>query len=104
MNVLSGQSDIKKLRRENYQLRKEIWSLRDEYDRLGKLIRNKGCDGYGDSEFDENDDDEEEYENDYDDDERCCSCHSNEVTQYSALTHASTNHNPNLHILGQSIL
>lgn len=34
-----GQSDIKKLRRENDHLRREIWSLRDEYDRLDKLLR-----------------------------------------------------------------
>lgn len=40
-NCVLGQSDIKKLRRENYQLRKEIWTLRDEYDRLGKSLRNK---------------------------------------------------------------
>lgn len=40
-----GQSDIKKLRRENYQLRREIWTLRDEYDRLGKLLKNK-CDPF----------------------------------------------------------
>lgn len=33
-----GQSDIRKLRRENEQLRREIWSLRDEYDKLDKLL------------------------------------------------------------------
>lgn len=37
--VERGQSDIRKLRRENDQLRREIWSLRDEYDRLDKLLR-----------------------------------------------------------------
>lgn len=36
---MTGQSDIKKLRRENDHLRREIWSLRDEYDRLDKLLR-----------------------------------------------------------------
>lgn len=36
-----GQSDIKKLRRENEQLRKEIWCLRDEYDKLDKLLKEK---------------------------------------------------------------
>lgn len=41
-----GQSDIKKLRRENYQLRREIWTLRDEYDRLGKLLKTNKCDPY----------------------------------------------------------
>lgn len=34
-----GQSDIKKLRRENEQLRREIWSLREEYDKLDNLLR-----------------------------------------------------------------
>lgn len=34
-----GQSDIKELRRQNCQLRKEIWNLRYEYDRLGKLLK-----------------------------------------------------------------
>lgn len=33
-----GQSDIRKLRRENDQLRREIWCLRDEYDKLDKLL------------------------------------------------------------------
>ncbi|GLV36758.1 uncharacterized protein CBL_02407 [Carabus blaptoides fortunei] len=36
-----GQSDIKKLRRENEQLRKEIWCLRDEYEKLDKLLKDK---------------------------------------------------------------
>ncbi|XP_026473253.1 uncharacterized protein LOC113377228 [Ctenocephalides felis] len=37
--VERGQSDIKKLRRENEQLRREIWSLREEYDKLDNLLR-----------------------------------------------------------------
>ncbi|KAJ6649923.1 hypothetical protein Bhyg_05164 [Pseudolycoriella hygida] len=37
--VERGQSDIKKLRKENDQLRREIWALRDEYDRLDKLLQ-----------------------------------------------------------------
>ncbi|KAK5638288.1 hypothetical protein RI129_012583 [Pyrocoelia pectoralis] len=40
--VERGQSDIKKLKRENDQLRREIWYLRDEYDKLDKLLREKG--------------------------------------------------------------
>ncbi|XP_014480473.1 PREDICTED: uncharacterized protein LOC106747456 isoform X2 [Dinoponera quadriceps] len=35
----SGQNDIKKLRRENEQLRREIWSLRDEYDKLEEILK-----------------------------------------------------------------
>lgn len=74
--LISGQSDIKKLRRENYQLRKEIWSLRDEYDRLDKLLRNKNnCNG-NDGPMD---DDEEEDDDDDDDDVKCDSCQSDEV-------------------------
>ena len=34
-----GQNDIKKLRRENEQLRREIWSLRDEYDKLEEILK-----------------------------------------------------------------
>lgn len=40
--VERGQSDIRKLRRENEHLRREIWALRDEYDRLDKLLRAHG--------------------------------------------------------------
>jgi hypothetical protein len=38
VNLCSGQNDIKKLRRENEQLRREIWGLREEYDRLEGLL------------------------------------------------------------------
>lgn len=36
--VEQGERDIRKLRSENAQLRREIWALRDEYDRLDKLL------------------------------------------------------------------
>lgn len=36
-----GQSDIKRLRRENEHLRREIWTLRDECDRLNKRFKAK---------------------------------------------------------------
>ncbi|XP_061396548.1 mucin-2 [Musca vetustissima] len=39
--VERGQSDIKRLRKENDHLRREIWSLRDEYDRLNKRFKSK---------------------------------------------------------------
>ncbi|XP_037956320.1 uncharacterized protein LOC119685966 isoform X2 [Teleopsis dalmanni] len=39
--VERGQSDIKRLRRENEQLRREIWTLRDECDRLNKRFKAK---------------------------------------------------------------
>lgn len=39
--IFLGQNDIKKLRRENDQLRREIWALREEYDRLEALLKKK---------------------------------------------------------------
>lgn len=39
-----GQSEIKSLKREREQLRREIWTLRDEYDKLENLLRIKGID------------------------------------------------------------
>ncbi|XP_046669418.1 uncharacterized protein LOC124360104 [Homalodisca vitripennis] len=39
--VEKGHSDIKKLRLENDRLRREIWNLRDEYDRLEALYKAK---------------------------------------------------------------
>ncbi|XP_070155497.1 uncharacterized protein [Polyergus mexicanus] len=47
----SGQNDIKKLRKENEQLRREIWSLRDEYDKLEEILKRQ-----------KNRDESEEYE------------------------------------------
>ncbi|KAK9305822.1 hypothetical protein QLX08_003325 [Tetragonisca angustula] len=41
--VEQGQNDIKKLRRENEQLRREIWSLRDEYDKLEEILKRQKC-------------------------------------------------------------
>ena len=38
-----GQNDIKKLRRENEQLRREIWCLRDEYDKLEEILKKQKC-------------------------------------------------------------
>ena len=37
----AGQDDVKKLRRENDQLRRELWGLRDEYDKLEALLKRK---------------------------------------------------------------
>lgn len=45
--VERGQTDIKKLRKENEHLRREMWALRDEYDRLEKLIKNLDLAGTG---------------------------------------------------------
>lgn len=82
--LVSGQSDIKKLRRENYQLRKEIWSLRDEYDRLGKLLKVKTRSNFDDSDIECHDHIDSDCKYDcelYDETDRCCSCHSNEVCE-----------------------
>jgi hypothetical protein len=40
--VERGQSEIKNLKRERELLRKEIWTLRDEYDKLERLLKIKG--------------------------------------------------------------
>lgn len=80
--IALGQSDIKKLRRENAQLKKEIWTLRDEYDRLGKFLTTKNrpvrdYDGTVTT-TDCNYDDGCDY--DYDGMDHCsCGCLSNEV-------------------------
>ncbi|RZC33212.1 MIP-T3 domain containing protein [Asbolus verrucosus] len=39
-----GQYDIKKLKRENEMLKKEIWCLRDEYEKLDKLLKEREYD------------------------------------------------------------
>lgn len=39
-----GQYDIKKLKKENELLKKEIWCLRDEYEKLDKLLKEKNID------------------------------------------------------------
>ncbi|KAJ8667063.1 hypothetical protein QAD02_008725 [Eretmocerus hayati] len=72
--VEQGQNDIKKLRRENEQLRREIWSLRDEYDKLEEIVKKQksredsgepedpsGDDAEG-SEYSEDDEDENDEE------------------------------------------
>ncbi|KAE8743185.1 hypothetical protein FOCC_FOCC011214, partial [Frankliniella occidentalis] len=56
--VERSQDDIKKLRRENDQLRRELWGLRDEYDKLEALLKRKQV-GDASDEFSE---DEEEGE------------------------------------------
>ena len=76
--VERGQTDIKKLRRENDHLRREMWALRDEYERLEKLIKHldlagtgsehhhrgqhhsdgEGGEGTGRDDYDEEDDDD----------------------------------------------
>lgn len=60
MHLCSGQSDIKKLRRENEQLRREIWGLREEYDRLEGLIgKTKRHGQFGNNSQDEDSDEDE---------------------------------------------
>lgn len=39
--IFPGQSDIKKLKRENEQLKREISALRYEYDRLDRMLRER---------------------------------------------------------------
>ncbi|XP_043250253.1 uncharacterized protein LOC122396160 isoform X1 [Colletes gigas] len=67
--VEQGQNDIKKLRRENEQLRREIWSLRDEYDKLEEILKRQksreGSEEYEDrSEEDEDEQSQYSFEQD----------------------------------------
>lgn len=54
-----GQSDIKKLRRENDHLRREIWALREECDRLQELLKRREEDDEEEEEDDDEDNGEE---------------------------------------------
>lgn len=40
-HFISGQNYIKKLRRENEQLKREIWNLREEYERLENYVKSR---------------------------------------------------------------
>ncbi|XP_049846666.1 retrotransposon Gag-like protein 5 [Schistocerca gregaria] len=69
--VEKGQNDIKKLRRENEQLRREIWGLRDEYDRLEQLLaklqhhqQNSGSEEENEEEGELEQEQEQEHESD----------------------------------------
>ncbi|KAK2578979.1 hypothetical protein KPH14_002459 [Odynerus spinipes] len=57
--VEQGQNDIKKLRRENEQLRREIWSLRDEYDKLEEILKRQKSRGESDESEDRSEEDDE---------------------------------------------
>ncbi|XP_032675718.1 uncharacterized protein LOC116846246 isoform X2 [Odontomachus brunneus] len=56
--VEQGQNDIKKLRRENEQLRREIWSLRDEYDKLEEILKRQKIRGESEEYEDRSEEDE----------------------------------------------
>lgn len=69
-----GQSDIKKLLRENYRLRTENWTLRDEYDRLDQLLKTKNqSNGKSSNEY-------QDCKHEYDDSYRYCGCCADEVS------------------------
>ncbi|XP_045590419.1 uncharacterized protein [Procambarus clarkii] len=53
-----GQSDLRKLKRENETLKQQVWTLRDEYDKLENFVKN--MDGDSDDDDDDDDDDEED--------------------------------------------
>lgn len=94
VTLVTGQSDIKKLRRENDHLRREIWSLRDEYDRLDKLLRANPQQGvdigerptpaertivYEEGDEEEEDEEEEEGDEDEEEEQICEHCQQYEV-------------------------
>ncbi|KAK4305434.1 hypothetical protein Pmani_019718 [Petrolisthes manimaculis] len=68
-----GQSDLRKLKRENETLKQQVWTLRDEYDKLESFVKKM------DEESDEDsDDDDDDNDDDDDDDDELESrlCHS----------------------------
>lgn len=58
--LILGQNDIKKLRKENEQLRREIWCLREEYDKLEEILKHQKNLSYSDNDNEDEDDDEED--------------------------------------------
>ncbi|GAB0089886.1 hypothetical protein DMENIID0001_045080 [Sergentomyia squamirostris] len=102
--VERGQSDIRKLRRENDQLRREIWCLRDEYDRLDKLLQKnmkesgrKEIDSENSDEScdtcDEEEDEDEAIEEEIEEEEQETPCHGVESTE-----NEQNNLKANLHV------
>ncbi|KAG7166469.1 uncharacterized protein LOC121869313 [Homarus americanus] len=53
-----GQSDLRKLKKENETLKQQVWTLRDEYDKLENFV--KTMDEDSDDDDDEDDEDEED--------------------------------------------
>ncbi len=48
-DVDRGQNDIKKLRKENDHLKRELWALRDECQKLEEVVKNVRCFGVEDA-------------------------------------------------------
>ncbi|XP_076396119.1 uncharacterized protein LOC105663066 isoform X1 [Megachile rotundata] len=67
--VEQGQNDIKKLRRENEQLRREIWSLRDEYDKLEEILKRQK-NRTESEEYEDRSDEDDGLQSDYSEDEQ----------------------------------
>ena len=89
-----GQSEIKHLKREREILRREIWTLRDEYDKLEKILKMKGLDI---DEFLNNTQTKNDPDEEVDEDCSSCSCssdqHEDEDVEQSAATSASADSN-----------
>ncbi|XP_014237415.1 uncharacterized protein LOC106659384 isoform X2 [Trichogramma pretiosum] len=70
-SAASGQSDIKKLRKENELLKKEIWNLRDEYCKLEDLLKKQQNIREHSEELENcsENEDGDEYSDEYEDDE-----------------------------------
>ncbi|KAK0165132.1 hypothetical protein PV328_003681 [Microctonus aethiopoides] len=64
-----SQNDIKKLRRENEQLRREIWCLREEYDKLEEILKHQKNLSYSDNDNEDENDDEEDDDDDEDEED-----------------------------------
>ena len=57
-----GHSDLKKLKKENETLKQQVWTLRDEYDKLESIVKEMEDDD--DEDEDDEDDEEEDADND----------------------------------------
>ncbi|XP_063603467.1 uncharacterized protein LOC134779315 [Penaeus indicus] len=53
-----GQSDLRKLKKENETLKQQVWTLRDEYDKLENFVKN--MDGGSDDDGEDDEEDEED--------------------------------------------
>ena len=65
--VEKGHNDLRKLQKENQTLKQQVWTLRDEYDKLENLVKGiESSDSEDDDDDDEDDDDEDDESTDPD--------------------------------------
>lgn len=92
---IPGQSEIKNLKRERELLRREIWTLRDEYDKLEKLLKIKGIDPDEFMNSNEQADDAQNQNNSEECSSCDCSSNSNEDEDNEDNVHVGTTQSAN---------